>query len=171
MSRGSSPAWLCWSSTHLVQCRPDEPIWTWTQICVKACMPDYSLNWTARSSAIQGWQKCQCCSLSTRRWPSQSRRGAFSLKSAMEHWPSGTDARQSAEQSAKIPTLTKVSNIFMRNGTYSLLFIGRVYNSFFACSFYKFGEKDLFPGYYTSQYSYFVNFWRWIVYDLVGFFL
>ena len=30
-SRGSSPALLCWSSTHLVQC---EPNWTWTQILV-----------------------------------------------------------------------------------------------------------------------------------------
>ena len=55
-------------------------------------MLDYSLNWTARSSAIQRWQRCQRCSS-----PSQSR-GHFSLKSAIEHWPSGTDARQSADR-------------------------------------------------------------------------
>ena len=40
-----------------MQCGPDEPSWTWTQIWVKARMPDYSLNWTATSSAIQGWKK------------------------------------------------------------------------------------------------------------------
>ena len=32
MSRDPSPAGLCWSSAHLVQCGPDEPSWTWTQI-------------------------------------------------------------------------------------------------------------------------------------------
>ena len=37
-------------------------------------MPDCSLNWIGRSSAIQGWQRCQCCSSPTQRWPSQSRR-------------------------------------------------------------------------------------------------
>ena len=42
---------LCWSSAHFVHS------WTWTQIWIQAHMPDYSLNWTARSSAIQGWQK------------------------------------------------------------------------------------------------------------------
>ena len=57
-------------------------------------MPDYSLHWTARSSAIQ---RCQCCSSPIWRWPSRSQ-GPFSLKSAMEHWPSGTDAWQSAEE-------------------------------------------------------------------------
>ena len=50
--RSSSPAGLCWSSSHLVQCGPDEPSWTWTQIWLQTRMPDYSLNWTARSSAI-----------------------------------------------------------------------------------------------------------------------
>ena len=44
-------------------------------------IPDYSLNWTARSSAIRRWQKCQWCSSPTRRWPSRSRR-PFGLKSA-----------------------------------------------------------------------------------------
>ena len=60
------PARLCWPSAHLMQYGPD-----------------YSLNWTARSCAIQGRQRCQCCNLPTRRWPSQSRR-PFGLKSAME---------------------------------------------------------------------------------------
>ena len=63
-SRGSSPTWLCWSSAHL---GPDEPN------MVQARMLNYSLNWTARSSAIQRWQSCQCCSSLTRRWPSRSR--------------------------------------------------------------------------------------------------
>ena len=31
---------------------------------------------------------------------------------------------------SKLPTFTIVSNIFMRNGMYSLLFTGRVYNSY-----------------------------------------
>ena len=60
-------------------------------------MPDYSLNWKAKSSAIQGWQRCQWCSSSTRRWLSQSW-GPFGLKSIMEHWPSSTNAKQSAEK-------------------------------------------------------------------------
>ena len=34
----------CWSSTHLVQCGPDGPSRTWTQIWAQAHMPDYSLN-------------------------------------------------------------------------------------------------------------------------------
>ena len=33
-SRYSIPAGLCWSSVHLVQCEPDEPSWSWTQIWV-----------------------------------------------------------------------------------------------------------------------------------------
>ena len=53
-----------------MQCGPDEPSWSWTQIWVQACMSDYCLNWTARSSAIQRWQRCQCCCSLTRRWPS-----------------------------------------------------------------------------------------------------
>ena len=104
MSRGSSPTGLCWSSSHLVQCGPDEPSWTWTQIWVQAHMPDCSLNWTMGSSAIQGWRSCQCCSSPTRRWPSRIQ-GPFGLKSAMEHWQFGMDARQSAEQSAKMEYL------------------------------------------------------------------
>ena len=43
-------------------CGPDEPSGTWTQIWVQACTPDFSLNWTTRSSAIQGGQRYQCCS-------------------------------------------------------------------------------------------------------------
>ena len=38
---------------HLEQCEPDEPRWTWTQICVQARMPDYTVNWTAKSSFIK----------------------------------------------------------------------------------------------------------------------
>ena len=56
MSRESNPAGLCQSSAHLVQCEPDEPSWTWTQTWVQAQMPDYSLNWTTRSSAILAGQ-------------------------------------------------------------------------------------------------------------------
>ena len=67
-----------------VQCGPDEPSWTWIQIWIQARIPDYSLNWTARSSGIQGWQRCQSCSLPTRRWTSRSWR-PFGLKSAKEH--------------------------------------------------------------------------------------
>ena len=63
-----------------VQCGPDEPSWTWTQIWVQARMPDYSLNWTARSSAIQGWQWCQRCSSPTQMWLSWSQ-SPYSLKS------------------------------------------------------------------------------------------
>ena len=96
-SRNSSAAGLCWSSAHLVQCGLDEFSWSWTQIRVQARMTDYSLNWTARSSAIRGWQRCQCCSSPTRRWASRSR-GPFGLKSAMEHWLFGADARHSTEK-------------------------------------------------------------------------
>ena len=80
-SRGSSPAGLCWSSAHFVQCWPDEPSGTWTQIWVQARMPYYSLNWTAKSSTIQAWQRCQWCSSPTRRWPNRICR-PFGLKSA-----------------------------------------------------------------------------------------
>ena len=83
-SWNSSSAGLCRISAHLVQCGPDKRRCPWTQIWVKACMPDYSLNWTAKSSAIQEWQRCQCCSSSTRRWPCRIR-GPFGLKSAIEH--------------------------------------------------------------------------------------
>ena len=72
---------LCWSSAHLVQYELDEPSWTWTQIWVQARVPDYSLNWTARSGTIQRGQKCQWCSPPTRRWPSRNWR-PYGLKSA-----------------------------------------------------------------------------------------
>ena len=58
-SWGSSPAGLCWSSAHLVQCGPGESSWTWTQTWVLERMRDYSFDWTARSSAIQTCQRCQ----------------------------------------------------------------------------------------------------------------
>ena len=95
--QGLSPAGLYWSLAHLVQCRPNGPSWTWTQIWVQACMPDYSVNWTARSRAIQGWQRFQWCSSLTWRWPRRSH-GPFGLKSAIEHWPSSMDPRQSTEK-------------------------------------------------------------------------
>ena len=96
-SRSSRAVGRCWSLAHLVQRGPDEPSLTWTQLWVQSRMPDYSLNWTVRSSAIQGWQRCLWCNSPTRRWPSRSQ-GPLGFKSAMEHWPSGTDARQSAEK-------------------------------------------------------------------------
>ena len=43
----------CWCSANLLQYETDEVSWSWAQICVQERMPDYSLNWTARSSAIQ----------------------------------------------------------------------------------------------------------------------
>ena len=89
----SSPGGLCWSSTDLVTCGPDEPRWTLNQTLVQGWMPDYCFYWTTRSSAIQRWQRWQWCSSSTRRWLSRSR-GRFGLESGIEHWQSGTDARQ-----------------------------------------------------------------------------
>ena len=59
-------------------------------------MPDYILNWTARSSTIQRGQRCQWCSSLPRRWPSQNR-GAF--RAQVCHWALATDAKQSAEKS------------------------------------------------------------------------
>ena len=82
---------------HLVQCGFDEPSWTWTEIWVQTRMPDYCLNWIARSSAIQGWKRCQWCCSPTRKCSTQNWR-PFGLKFVMEHWPSGMDARQSAEK-------------------------------------------------------------------------
>ena len=38
----------------------------------ESSMPDYSLSWTARSSAIQWWQRCLWCSSLTRRYASRS---------------------------------------------------------------------------------------------------
>ena len=76
MSRGSSPAWLCWSSAQSVQCWPYGPRWTWIQTWVQSRMSEYSLNWTTRSSAIQGRQRSQSYSSPTRRWPSRTW-GAF----------------------------------------------------------------------------------------------
>ena len=55
-----------------VLCGLDEPSWTWTQIWVQACTSDYSLNWTARSSAMQGWKRCLWCSSPSHWWPSRS---------------------------------------------------------------------------------------------------
>ena len=68
-SRGLSPAWLCCSWIHLLQCGLDQPSWKWTQIWVHVRMPDYSLKWTTGSSAIQEWQWCSSLNW---RWPSWS---------------------------------------------------------------------------------------------------
>ena len=54
MSRGSNPAGLYRSSTHLVQCGPDEPSWSWTQFWVQVRLPDCSLNWTPRYKGEKG---------------------------------------------------------------------------------------------------------------------
>ena len=54
---GGSPAALCWSLTHLVQCGPDEPGLIWTQIRVQLRMPDYSSNWTT-GSVLYKFDKC-----------------------------------------------------------------------------------------------------------------
>ena len=88
---------------HLVRSGPDEPSWTWTQIWVQVCMPGYSLNWTARSTAIQ---RCQWCSSPTQRWSSWSQ-WPSGLRSAIEHWQSGTDAGQSAEKPLHILEMSK----------------------------------------------------------------
>ena len=69
-NRSSSTTGLGRSLVSFVQCGFNEPSWKWTPKWVLARMPIYSLNWTARSSAIQRWQRCQCYSLPTRRWPS-----------------------------------------------------------------------------------------------------
>ena len=79
LSRSSSPAGLCWSSADLVKCQPDEPGWSWTQTWVRACIPDYSLNWIARSTVIQRWQRYKCCSWPTGRCPIRSRKLYLSL--------------------------------------------------------------------------------------------
>ena len=73
MIRGSSPAGLCCSSAHLEQCGSDVRSWTWTKIWIQPRMPDYSLNWTARSTVIQVWHRCQWCSSPSQTCPRQSR--------------------------------------------------------------------------------------------------
>ena len=92
-----------WSSAYFVQCGPDEPRWSWTQIWVQARTLDYSLNWTAKSSAIQGWRRCQYCSPPTRRWPNRNW-GPFGPKSTMEQKPFGTNVRQQITYLSLSPT-------------------------------------------------------------------
>ena len=53
--RDSNPTGLCWPSAHSVQCEPEESCRRLTQTWVQAWKPDYSLNRTKGSSAIQ------CC--------------------------------------------------------------------------------------------------------------
>ena len=97
MSLSPSPVGLGCSSAHFVQCGPAEPNWTWTQIWAHARMPDYSLNWTARSSTIQGWQRCQWCNYPIRKG-AQPKPESFGFKSAIENWLFGTEVRKSAEK-------------------------------------------------------------------------
>ena len=40
---------------------------------------DYSLNWTARSSAIQRWPRCQWYSSPTRRWPKSAEKPLYEV--------------------------------------------------------------------------------------------
>ena len=88
-------------------------------------MPNYTLNWTTGSSAIQGWQRCHWCSSSTRKWPSRSW-GPFGIKSAMEHWPSGMDARQSADKPLHEAVARRAFPITLFFTKYStLIFISR----------------------------------------------
>ena len=68
-------------------------------------MTDYGLNWTARSIAIQ---IRPCCSSRTRRWPYWSPE-PFGLRSAIAHWLSSMDARQSAEK----PLLKGATDIYL----------------------------------------------------------
>ena len=73
-----------------MKCGPDEPSWTWTKIWVQACMPDYSLNGQQSPMLYKGDKDAAR--------PPEGGQAKVSLKSAVEHWPSNTDARQSAEK-------------------------------------------------------------------------
>ena len=80
---------------HSVQCEPDEPSWTWTKsMGVQTGMPDYSLNWTKRSSAIQ----CYQCSLPS--WSGQAKVGGLSASSLslIIDIPSGICARWTSKK-------------------------------------------------------------------------
>ena len=79
-----------------MQCGSDEPSWSWTQIWVQARMPDYSLNWIAKSSAMQ---RCQCCSSPTRKRPSRSC-GPFGLAWSIDH-PAQTVRWKASHQRAR----------------------------------------------------------------------
>ena len=117
MSQGLNPAGLCWSSAHFVQCGPDEPSCSWTQIRAQARMPDYY----KLDSKVQFYTRVTKVSVLQLAHPKVAQ-----LKSAMEHYPSGQTVHWVV---SKITHFIIVSNVFMRNGTYSLLLTGRVYNS------------------------------------------
>ena len=129
MSRGSSPTGLCWSLANFVECGPNKPSWSWTQIWIQVRMPAYSLNWTARSSAIPRGQKVSMMQLAHPKvakpkvgpFRPQDCHGALTIRHGCQtaHWT----------VSENTPPLTIVFNIFMRNGTYPLIFIGWVYNN------------------------------------------
>ena len=113
-SRGSSPAGLCWSSAHFVQCGPDEPSWTWTQIWDQVRIPNYSLNWTARSSAIQEETKVaylkpvafwpQVC-----HWPLTVRHRCQTVRWKVSAWSSGWS------NSVKLRVVLKSNELFPLN--------------------------------------------------------
>ena len=76
-----------------LQCGSAEPSWTRTQIWVQVRMPDYSLNWTARSSAIQTrsvqaakWARTRSCSRSPNLTPNSNRSGSPPTSSRVALW-------------------------------------------------------------------------------------
>ena len=87
----------CWSSAHFVQCGPDMPNRSWIQICVLARIPCYSLNWTARSSAIQKGEKLSMLHLANPK-VAQPKPGAFRPQVCHETLTFRHAAGQSAEK-------------------------------------------------------------------------
>ena len=83
---GEGWAWLSLSLAHLVQCRPDGLSWAWTQTWAQGRMPDYSLNWTARSSAIQGVKGETNAACPSEGGPVQLKPGAFRPQVSAGMW-------------------------------------------------------------------------------------
>ena len=99
-SRDTTLAGLCWSSAHFVQCEPNELCRTWTQSYVRARMPDYSLNWTKRSSDIK---YCQ--------WhhrPPEGGPGAIQSRICPWSW---TPLRAEARQPSELPVAVRFRKI------------------------------------------------------------
>ena len=94
-----------------MQCEPDEPSWTWTQIWVQSRVSDYNLNWTARFTAIQEWQRCQWCSSSNRREGDQA--AAVGLSASSQ--PRNFDRRARMPDSPLKSLSTKQWLIELRN--------------------------------------------------------
>ena len=89
-SRGSSPAGLCWSLAHLVQCGPGEP-----KLDMDPNMDPGTDDWLLLK--LDREVHCYTKVSINRRWPSRSQ-GLFGFESAIDHWLSGTDAREYAEK-------------------------------------------------------------------------